>query len=438
MSSPGVVSLKLGYNGQQYEAVGAQFEYYLQPTLYRIAPSFGPSQGGVMVTAIGSNFLNQSGLSCSFGSMIMPAHFNSSTSVTCYSPAIEQTAAGDPIPFTVTVEVSNNGADYTSSSKVAFTYLPSLHVVGITPFRVSQSQGSTVSIEFEDDASSTLVKYCSTGANNSPTPVIGRSERSVSCFVFPLQQQQQAVPAAERLAFVELYNEFMISMGTAVQFEYIPDYVVSSISPVALSESEGVVLIRGSNFVNYRTIMCKFGGPDDSDSVPAVFMSSEMLRCTAPSRRPSTVVSVLVSMNGVDYYGEPQSLTYFESIALSSIHPTVVSVRGGSVVTFVGTNFINSAPIYCKVADNLVPALPGYSSSSLRCRIPANDHLAVVTVNLAQNDQDISGSTSTLTYVLDPVVETISPAFGPLPGQTLVHIYGSDMYGSRCFACSGT
>jgi hypothetical protein len=77
-------------------------------TVTSVSPSTGPSTGGTVVRVRGSGFLNVAELSCSFGATIVPAKWQSSIFVQCVSPSKS--------PGTqLTVKVSNNGADFSST-----------------------------------------------------------------------------------------------------------------------------------------------------------------------------------------------------------------------------------------------------------------------------------------------------------------------------------
>ena len=84
-----------------------------QPTVTSVWPTTGPVRGKSMVTVYGTNFLNTDNLRC---------NFSEPTDGTWVSPSIIRCSSPEvPSPRFVSVEVTNNNQDYTSSM-VAFEY----------------------------------------------------------------------------------------------------------------------------------------------------------------------------------------------------------------------------------------------------------------------------------------------------------------------------
>lgn len=83
------------------------------PSVTSIEPNQGPESGGTQMFVIGDGFLNTKLLTCLIGLSTVPATWISPQVVTCTTPAMR-------IGFTVvTVDVSNNGVDF-SGSRVTF------------------------------------------------------------------------------------------------------------------------------------------------------------------------------------------------------------------------------------------------------------------------------------------------------------------------------
>jgi len=103
------------------------FFHYSDPAqVLSIEPATGSIDGGTTVSINGRNF-NQSGAHlCRFGDNTppVPANFVSSSKIVCLSPSNE--------PGASTVEVSDNGADYTTSF-VQFTYRLPIRVSSVYP-----------------------------------------------------------------------------------------------------------------------------------------------------------------------------------------------------------------------------------------------------------------------------------------------------------------
>ena len=114
--SVGSYTVEISLNGADFTNDGVFFHYSDPAQVLSIEPATGSIDGGTTVSINGRNF-NQSGAHlCRFGDNTppVPANFVSSSKIVCLSPSNE--------PGASTVEVSDNGADYTTSF-VQFTYL---------------------------------------------------------------------------------------------------------------------------------------------------------------------------------------------------------------------------------------------------------------------------------------------------------------------------
>jgi hypothetical protein len=79
-----------------------------------VVPTSGPSSGTTLVVVRGTGFLNSDQLYCSFGTQTLQvATWTSTTELRCRAPA--------EVAGTVSVEVTNNNQDY-SSSAVEYLY----------------------------------------------------------------------------------------------------------------------------------------------------------------------------------------------------------------------------------------------------------------------------------------------------------------------------
>jgi hypothetical protein len=137
---PGDVAVRVSLNGQQFagDNTTAMFLFQTSATVNFLSPIKGSSHGGTVVALSGSFFVKSTSLACRFGRAVVPATFVSANRVTCVAPA--QAAAG-----TVGVEVTNNGADYTSDGKV-FTFVPPVRVTSITPISGPSAGGTLLTV----------------------------------------------------------------------------------------------------------------------------------------------------------------------------------------------------------------------------------------------------------------------------------------------------
>ena len=160
----GRYALEVTLNDQDYTDARFPFFYYSDPALSRIMPVSGPTEAaGTEVTIFGNGFVNTSLLVCRFGYTVVPAHYKSDRKIMCETPPLSPESHGmsftalseqrnrhhDPyhgerhlfpnahfyplyLCRLVTVEVSNNGQDFTDSG-INFLYQADAEVHEIQP-----------------------------------------------------------------------------------------------------------------------------------------------------------------------------------------------------------------------------------------------------------------------------------------------------------------
>ena len=122
----GMVHVQVTLDGQKYSPSTPSSTYvYLNPIeVSHLSPANGPKMGGSIVAVHGSNFGLTREIRCRFGAIVVLANRISDSMVNCTAPSHD---AG-----LVTVEVSQNGVDF-SSSNVTFMYQDTVAVDTVVP-----------------------------------------------------------------------------------------------------------------------------------------------------------------------------------------------------------------------------------------------------------------------------------------------------------------
>ena len=117
---------EVSFNGQQFsrsQRTISLFNPALLPEVTAVTPRAGPKEGGTRITVRGSNFADVGSLACQFQgdfTYSAPAHFLTSTSVTCETPGNGAGAA--TVPGFALVRVTNNGTDHSTGTQAVFQY----------------------------------------------------------------------------------------------------------------------------------------------------------------------------------------------------------------------------------------------------------------------------------------------------------------------------
>ena len=133
----GDVDVEVANNGIDYSSNSVKFLFRAAESVSSLAPTEGPTTGGVQVTVSGSNFVSSEDLMCRFDSTLAPATYVNASNILCTSPA-----RGEGL---VTVEASNNRVDFTTN-QVQFEFYKAFIATGITPMFVSVLGGTQITI----------------------------------------------------------------------------------------------------------------------------------------------------------------------------------------------------------------------------------------------------------------------------------------------------
>ena len=250
------------------------FEYVKESLrVATVSPLSGNLAGGTSVAVTVDGGDSSSVAFCKFGDEVVPvSSYPSSSSVSCVSPA---RAASTPL--TVALEVSSNGADFSSDGNY-FEYALSPIVSDISPTSGGQRGGTVVTINGSNfrPSSSAICKF----GGAASTPVTYISSTLVTCLS---PENLQPGDYELRLSFNDgiEHNEGP-NNAEYVTFTSYTEAKVVSIFPVLGSNSGGTsVTVTGSSFFYSPLLQCMFDGVGVS---PATFVSSTSIACVSPKR----------------------------------------------------------------------------------------------------------------------------------------------------------
>ena len=219
----GKVAMVLEEDGEAVWEGGGAYVYEAAASVQGIRPMIGSAMVGHNVTVMGRHFSNTEALTCRVGmGRQAVARWLSSTSVVCVLPAAEGRTGGTQ---NVTVDVSNNGADFSEGGGARFRYVAgSATVASLTPSWGPSGRGSVVTVVgagLEEAEKGSVM--CRVGSMTARCAA-GREEgRGVVC-VLPGQRAQQVAVEVSRDG-----GETYGAVGRV--FEYVTDGAVVRVVP---------------------------------------------------------------------------------------------------------------------------------------------------------------------------------------------------------------
>jgi hypothetical protein len=415
----GKVAMVLEEDGEAVWEGGGAYVYEAAASVHGIRPMMGSAMVGHNVTVMGRHFSNTGALTCRVGmGRQAVARWLSSTSVVCVLPAGGEGRTGGT--QNVTVDVSNNGADFSEGGGARFRYVAgSATVASMTPSWGPSGRGTVVTVVgagLEEAEEGSVM--CRVGSMTAWCA--GREEgRGVVC-VLPGQRAQQVAVEVSRDG-----GETYGAVGRV--FEYVTDGVVVRMVPSEGPLGGGTrVRVVGEHLREGRETGCVFGR--GGAYVVGRWESSSVVHCTSPMMREEGVVRVLAVADGVELSGEEGGgrFVYKEWPRVESMDPeeghageeTVVRVgmAGGAVLEVGGR-------VECRVGGRERVEGRVTTGRSVECKLPGRSQ-GNVTVEVSLNGEDWVGGGVQFRYRGICVTGAVVPSMGTEEGGTTVTVQG--------------
>jgi hypothetical protein len=441
--SVGVHVVEVSTNGGvDFSTSRVNLTYVLPTRVFDLSPVLGPETGGTEVAVYGAFFVASSALVCRFGRgglapgerpaaarfdgllPLVRAEWVSDREVRCVSP---------PASFgAVTVEVSNNGFDF-SRDGILFTYhvpvqLRSLEpsvgpIAGGTPVRVFGLhflQTAFIVCRFDRLTVPALFVNSSLVQCTAPTHPLGTAKVDVA-----LNGVDGVVPSTTPL----------------LDFSYVSEHFVSSLTPRKGPVSGGTRVLIATSIATATPYLACWFGRQPGTRVPAEFVRPGLLACVTPpspildgDMGPGGTVSVEVSVNGDDWSASRRQFEYQLDASVSTLSLSHLPEGEGHLLTVFGVNFVNGAELACRfvhspLAVDLLDGTPAtsyavgrfISAEEVQCVLPAYT-IGRVVVEVTNNGQQYTSDGAYVDVVRRLELYTMAPTSGPSWGSTVVSL----------------
>ncbi|CAL5870341.1 uncharacterized protein PFLUO_LOCUS4577 [Penicillium psychrofluorescens] len=367
------------------------------PLIIFVNPNSGPVAGGNTVTIIGLGFLNVTAVT--FGST--PA---TSFTVAFFDKAINAVVPPGPSGGgTVSVRVTGPGG---ISNPLPYTYNQAAPVVStINPTGGPVAGGNIVAITGSGFMNVIAVTFGSTPAT-SFTVV---SSTVINAVVPP-------GPSGGGTISVRVTGPSGISNALPYTYNQVAP-VVSTINPTGGPVAGGnIVVITGSGFMN--VIAVTFGStPATSFTV----VSSTVVNAVVPPG-PSGGGTVSVYVTGSDGTSTPglgSEYAYTTEPVTIGVSPTLGTTAGGDTITITGSGFTGTTSV--DFGNTPATSFMVVSDTEIQAITPAHS-TGTVLINITSPGG--TNSSLSFSFVMPPVLTSITPTSGPTTGGTVVSITG--------------
>ncbi|MCG0286557.1 IPT/TIG domain-containing protein [Streptomyces sp. PSAA01] len=388
VAPPGNGTVQITVTTQGGTSNGASYSYAGAPALTGISPTTGPASGGTVVTLTGTNLLGATAVR--FGAA-------NATSFTVVS-ATQITAVAPPGSGTVQVTVTGPGG---TSNGLAYSYVPAPVPVlsGVSPGQGPAAGGNTVTLSGSGFTGASAVRFGSASA---------------SFTVVSATQITAVAPPGSGTVQVTVTGPGGTSNGLAYSYVSAPVPALTSVSPGQGPLVGGnTVTLTGSDLTGVTGVT--FG------SAPAtsfIVVSATQITAVAP---PGAAGPVQITVTGPG--GTSNGVTYFYVgvPTLTGAVPALGPLTGGTTVVLTGTNLLGATAV--RFGATPAASFTVVSATQITAVAPPGSGTAQITVVTP-------GGTSNgvpYTYVVVPVLTSLSPTQGPLNAGTTVTLFGSGL-----------
>jgi hypothetical protein len=437
------------------------FQEIFAPTLLEVRPKVslvaahplsGPKRGGTKVKLVGNGFSSLTeALVCTFGAMHpVKASVVHDNSLLCVSPSFRTNLSVEGFrpdaDFSVSLRVHFEGADNVvpsdNSSDIlhnnfVFSYYANEEVTSIWP-RSGSDHGNTVVKIQGSNFLNTSSLSCRIGASHAILAEFVNNSL-IMCNT-PMNMNFSTTIVVVSVA----NNGIDFDTKHFPVFRYFRNPSIMDMSPtVGPFSGETPVIIKGQDFPEGLLTLCRFG----KFIFAAEFSTDTEVSCVSPvlsfserDKQKSTLVSVSISFNGLDFIETMLSFHYIQTPLLFSLTPKYGPSFGNNKVIILGANL--KEDLVC-LFDNVSAWTRFISEDRLECIAPPHTPGSVI-IHAVYKSQLETGykiqqtlHSAQLQYVYLPeiMVTDLIPRLGSKDGGTSVIITGRSFVNISNLCC---
>ncbi|ETO78528.1 hypothetical protein F444_06572, partial [Phytophthora nicotianae P1976] len=399
------------------------------------APLIGLTRGGSQVHVRGKGFVNRHELRCRFGEISVPAHYVNNSYVTCVSPPVFKAAS--KVPFSVSLgQISTSN---TNDAKVTFSYINTPLIQSIEPSSGMYNKNHSVKI-FGTGFVQKMTTACRFGMDAVNIPATTVASNELTCMVIINSTGHQK----SRMLPIGLSISGGTYFETGFSFTVFGPVVLTGAVPNAIIPTQtDRIKLECLDVFPSRDWQCRF----DSLNVTTIgrFVSRTTVSCLTPPARllKSRTLVVRLLNAGIEYSINAVEVEILQPPEIFDYTPKsrgvyMSSAPGEDIVDYVtitGKNFVPFRRIDCRFGS-LCSQGTFISSTQIRCRIPMSTTPRRVSLAVSFNEVDLSPASEFFEYLMDFMIESISPINGAISGGTVVHIYGGEFSMNETIVCS--
>lgn len=186
------------------------------------------------------------------------------------------------------------------------------------------------------------------------------------------------------------------------------------------SVADSLVPVAVSNLAIPKQMAVTFGG---TPATNVQILSPNQMTAVTPAHAAG-VTNVVATSYDDQVVTKSNAYTYVNPPAASSISPATGNIAGGDTITMSGSGFTGTLKV--KINGVYAPSVSVVNGTTLTFVTPASLKPGVYSVAVEDDYGQSSTLTNAFTYRLsDPTLSSVSPASGPMGGNTTITITGT-------------
>ena len=454
------------------------FSYYNFHTLEDMKPRRGPITGQTHVEIFGGDFAQEGvcNVTVRFGTTEVNSTWHNSSMIIADTVPVK-------VPGNAIVQVALNGQQYTDTKR-GENYGGSKLDTGKTEFYFYQvpliakfspksgpSTGNSVVVlygtGFIGNNESVSDMNVTLRFNNTNRKHVG----TVRCFSVSLNEIKCRTPSAkpETIAFLELskngqnYHPIRGTGNTEAddKYHFYEAPTITEISPkygAVKSEEEQNITITGTNFYCFDSscsdLGCMFGTKPYPIYTKAYLVDSKHLKCPIPKLSRPEVVTVEITLNGIDYTSDRKNYTYYDAFVLDLV-PKFGRKEGGTLVSVMGFGFADTgSELVCRFGSEENPLLCNEGSCEVKANYVSDTEITCKTfaqnqvfyqnsgenigsdpfdVEVSVRQRQFTKSHVKFKYSKEPDYKSVSPRNGTATGGTYLIVQTDFHWGNETY-----
>lgn len=455
-SEPGVLSLSISLNGQDFSPVRKTIFVHAPLRLASVEPSVMVQDSNSVIKVSGTDFVATDAVLCSLGSSQVNGSVVSRELVLCDLPLNQP-------PGRFEVEISLNRVHFSSSSGLFIDIFELPTFSASLPSSGLSHGGENITVSgtgFELPAG--LPLFCVFGDNRlvraqvanstslsctTPDFGVGFGERTAAISFMvgkdlvtsPLTFRFSSPPVSLRAlqnttvkAQVQASSQLAeVSPATNTTLQAPRQLFINGVAPkFVIVNVQANITVSGEGFPD-EDIFCYYNF--EIRPILGRVLSNSTLECLFPGFSTPRSIQLALSLSRGPPLSNALEIVVVEAMEIDSVSPSSGSPTGGTLISIAGRNLPAYEQLYCLFDD--ISILSVQMDRGLVSCVTPPSRKRVTQVRLSSQERELVSNAVVYTYEIEATLSFLTPELGQVEGGTAVTLRGNDFKEDEGMIC---